>query len=138
MNPQEYYDALLARFWAAFGSGASMPFDLECVAAAREKRKDEDGDGVPDTALGYYDIVWGNVEKFRSNPGQIVQAERCCNMAGRIAAASALKDGSDTISAQAFKKACLKVEKIQLRAVNAAIRNGARLSDVAILAGVCG
>lgn len=137
MNPQEYYDALVARFWSAFGSGALMPFDLECLKVVKGRRNDDDGDGVPDAALGYYDIVWGNIELFKTSPDQITRAERCCNMAGRIAASIAIKKGAEIIDPRAFRKACLKVEKIQLRALNQAIKNGTR-SMASSRAGVCG
>ena len=120
MSEDKFYEVLTAKFWAAFGSGATMPFTDECVAIARNK--------------GYYDTVRHNIKMFMSHPEQVERAMRCCIRAGHLAAERAIHDQRKAIEAQAFVYACDEVEMRVARIRQRAAGNG---DDFTIMAGVC-
>lgn len=131
MTDEEFFHQLQATFWAHFGAGARMRFSRDCVEAA--KRPKTDGSGAAD-GLGYYDNVRSRLPNFKASESFLADALVCCERAGRLAAANAIKAEADEISEEHFKKACRRVEKI----VQRASRRNAELVGTMNLAGVCG
>lgn len=117
-------DILVAQFWAAFGVGAGMSFENECVNKAVE--------------LNYYAIVRRNAEKFKTEPGAFRQARNCCVRAGKYAAFLAREDpDSEIITVEQFEAACRKVEERVERVRQRTLQNSTIPLNMAF-AGVCG
>lgn len=119
-NPDRV-EEFVALLWGAFGQGAGMPFDADCVVEVRERR--------------YYENVEGNCSELSSDDAYWQRTLRCARKAGRIAAASALEDGRDRIALDDFRDACDMLEKIQER-IRAQSEGGG--ASPQFLGGVCG
>lgn len=117
-------DILVAQFWAAFGVGAGMPFEDECVDKAVE--------------LNYYAIVKKNAEKFKTEPGAFRQARNCCIRAGKYAAFLAREEpDAGVITAEQFEIACREVEGRIARVRQRTMQNSTIPLNM-VFAGVCG
>lgn len=114
-------DVVQARFWAAFGSGAGLLIEDECVEAARQK--------------GYFTNVEGRLNSFKS-PKVMKNTLSCCFEAGKEASVIALRKGESTVTAATYIEAVEIVES-RLNALIARSEELAKLRASGSLGGVC-